>query len=120
KRDDDLERAVVDELAACSGRPSWEVFEALDALCEHIRSFMAEPAPRRAGLAGRRAFAAAPSRRPKPGAEPKARPRPSWRSRRRGPGPLRGAEEERRRAEERKRLARSTDPKLRSPPCSSS
>ena len=36
KRDDDLERALVDELAARSGRASWEVFEALDGICEEV------------------------------------------------------------------------------------
>jgi len=36
KRDDDLERALVEELAAGSGRASWEVFEAFDRICEDV------------------------------------------------------------------------------------
>ena len=38
KRDDDLERALVEELAASSGRAAWDVFEAFDGLCERIAS----------------------------------------------------------------------------------
>lgn len=36
KRDDELERAVIEELAASSGRPAWAIFETFDALCEQI------------------------------------------------------------------------------------
>lgn len=36
KRDADLERALVDELADRLSRPSWEIFDVFDGLCERI------------------------------------------------------------------------------------
>ncbi|MEP6861634.1 MAG: HD domain-containing protein [Deltaproteobacteria bacterium] len=36
KRDEALERVVVDEIATASGKERWEVFERVDALCETI------------------------------------------------------------------------------------
>jgi hypothetical protein len=36
KRDADLERALVDELADRLSRPTWEIFDVFDALCERI------------------------------------------------------------------------------------
>jgi hypothetical protein len=36
KRDEALERAVVEQIAAASGSEPWQVFERVDALCEAI------------------------------------------------------------------------------------